>query len=113
VPAPAPPLGLLTLGDGSGAARSLPFKPNDQLLLYTDGVSEARDGHRAFYPLDERLALLGAQVRRARASGDGDALLELLRDDLLRHAGAPLEDDAALLLVRAPAQWPGQVRVNA
>ena len=42
VPAPAPPLGLLTLGDGSGAARSLPFKPNDQLLLYTDGVSEAR-----------------------------------------------------------------------
>jgi serine phosphatase RsbU (regulator of sigma subunit) len=113
VPAPAPPLGLLTLGDGSGAARSLPFKPNDQLLLYTDGVSEARDGARAFYPLDERLALLGAQVRRARASGDGGALLELLRDDLLRHAGAPLEDDAALLLVRAPAQWPGQVRVNA
>ena len=113
VPAPAPPLGLLTLGDGSGAARSLPFKPNDQLLLYTDGVSEARDGDRAFYPLDERLALLGAQVRRARASGDSEALLELLRDDLLRHAGAPLEDDAALLLVRAPAQWPGQVRVNA
>ena len=52
-------------------------------------------------------------MRRARASGDGGALLELLRDDLLRHAGAPLEDDAALLLVRAPAQWPGQVRVNA
>ena len=101
VPAPAPPLGLLTLGDGSGAARSLPFRPNDQLLLYTDGVSEARDDDRTFYPLDERLALLGAQVRRARASGDGAALLDLIRDDLLRHAGAPLEDDAALLLVRA------------
>ena len=108
VPAPAPPLGLLTLGDSSGAARSLPFKPNDQLLLYTDGVSEARDGDRTFYPLDERLALLGAQVRRARASGDGAALLDLIRDDLLRHAGAPLEDDAALLLIRAPAQWPGR-----
>jgi serine phosphatase RsbU (regulator of sigma subunit) len=108
VPAPAPPLGLLTLGDGSGAARSLPFKPNDQLLLYTDGVSEARDDDRTFYPLDERLALLGAQVRRARDSGDGAALLDLIRDDLLRHAGAPLEDDAALLLVRAPAQWPGR-----
>ncbi len=108
VPAPAPPLGLLTLGDGSGAARSMPFKPNDQLLLYTDGVSEARDGDRAFYPLDERLALLGAQVRRARASANGAALLDLLRADLLRHAGAPLEDDAALLLVRAPAQWPGR-----
>jgi serine phosphatase RsbU (regulator of sigma subunit) len=110
VPAPAPPLGLLTLGDGSRAARSLSFKPDDQLLLYTDGVTEARNGDRMFYPLDERLALLGAQVRRARASGNGAALLELLRDDLLRHAGAPLEDDAALLLVRAPARWPGQVR---
>lgn len=108
VPTPAPPLGLLTLGDGSGAARSLPFKPNDQLLLYTDGVSEARDGDRTFYPLDQRLALLGAQVRRARASGDGAALLNLIRDDLLRHAGAPLEDDAALLLIGAPAQWPGR-----
>ena len=113
VPAPAPPLGLLTLGDGDGDARSLPFKPNDQLLLYTDGVSEARDGDRAFYPLDKRLALLGAQVRRARASGDGAALLDLIRDDLLRHAGAPLEDDAALLLIGAPAQWPGRIPADA
>ena len=108
VPAPAPPLGLLTLGDDSGASKTIAFKPNDQLLCYTDGVSEARDGDRTFYPLDERLALLGAQVRRASASGDGAALLDLIRDDLLRHAGAPLEDDAALLLVRAPAQWPGR-----
>jgi serine phosphatase RsbU (regulator of sigma subunit) len=103
VPAPAPPLGLLTLGDSSGAARTVAFKPNDQLLLYTDGVTEARDGDRVFYPLHERLAHLGAG-----APGQGSALLELLRDDLLRHAGAPLDDDAALLLVRAPAQWPGR-----
>jgi len=104
VPAPAPPLGLLTLGDSSGAARTLTLKPNDQLLLYTDGVTEARDRRRSFYPLDERLVLLRA---RAHANGGaGAALLELLRDDLLRHAGAPLEDDAALLIVRAPAAWP-------
>jgi serine phosphatase RsbU (regulator of sigma subunit) len=109
VPAPAPPLGLLTLGDGSGAGRTLPFKPNSQLLLYTDGVTEARDGHQVFYPLDERLAVLGARLP-ATTVGDSMALLELLRDDLLRHAGRPLEDDAALLLVRAPAQWPGAVR---
>jgi hypothetical protein len=108
VTAPAPPLGLLTLGDVSGAARTLPFKPNDRLLLYTDGVTEARDSRRVFYPLDERLAALRAS-KPAMIRGDG-ALLELLRDDLLRHAGAPLEDDAALLLVRAPAQWPGALR---
>jgi len=112
VPAPAPPLGLLTLGDVSGAARTLPFKPNDQLLLYTDGVTEARDGRQAFYPLDERLTILGASMP-AVAGTDGEPLLELLREDLLRHAGAPLEDDAALLLVRAPAVWPGSVRASA
>jgi serine phosphatase RsbU (regulator of sigma subunit) len=112
VPAPAPPLGLLTLGDVSGAARSLPFKPNDQLLLYTDGVTEARDGRQVFYPLDERLAVLRATTPAIK-SGDSVALLELLRDDLLRHSGAPLEDDAALLLIRAPAAWPGQVRASA
>ena len=111
VPAPAPPLGLLTLGDDSGAARSLPFKPNDRLLLYTDGVTEARDSRQVFYPLDDRLAALGAS-RPATIKGDGTAFLELLRDDLLRHAGAPLEDDAALLLVRAPAQWPGPLRAT-
>jgi serine phosphatase RsbU (regulator of sigma subunit) len=103
VPAPAPPLGLLTLGDSSGAARTLTFKPNDQLLLYTDGVTEARDQRRRFYPLDERLIVLQT---RGKADGGGLGLLEAIRDDLLRHSGAPLEDDAALLLVRAPAVWP-------
>jgi serine phosphatase RsbU (regulator of sigma subunit) len=91
VPAPAPPLGLLTLTDASGASRSLPFRPNDALLLYTDGVTEARDSHRVFYPLDKRLAELV----------DGEGLLNRLRDDLLRYAGAPLHDDAAMLLIRA------------
>ena len=109
VPAPAPPLGLLTLGDGSGAARTLPFKPNDLLLFYTDGVTEARNGRRAFYPLDERLAALAALSAsgKGRVSDGGLDLLDLLRKDLLRHAGAPFDDDAALLLVRAPAAWPG------
>jgi len=110
VPAPAPPLGLLRLGDSSGAGRTLPFKPNDQLLLYTDGVTEARDARRTFYPLDERLVALGG---KAGTDDDRAPLLELLHEDLLRHAGAPLKDDAALLLVRAPAAWPGPVKVTA
>ena len=105
VPAPAPPLGLLTLGDSSGAAMTLAFKPSDQLLLYTDGVTEARDRRRSFYPLDERLHVLQAKAK-AKDNGTGLDLLEAVRDDLMRHSGAPLEDDAALLLVRAPAAWP-------
>lgn len=96
VPAPAPPLGMLTLADDSGAGRTLSFEPNGQLLLYTDGVTEARDGRRVFYPLDQRLAQL-----HARSGG----LLEHLREDLLSYAGAPLGDDAAMLLIRAPQTW--------
>jgi hypothetical protein len=33
-------------------------------------------------------------------------LLDLIRADLHKHVGAPLDDDAALLLVQAPAAWP-------
>ena len=114
VRAPAPPLGLLTLGSDAGAKQVYTFKPNDQLLLYTDGVTEARDASRELYPLDERVKALAPQARpkvtktgRVRASGSAPTLLDLVRDDLLRYVGAPPEDDAALLLVRAPAAWPG------
>src|SRR6266496_6845520 len=94
VPAPAPPLGLMSLGDCSGAGLTLPFNTGDEMLLYTDGITEARDADRRFYPLAERLAVLVQE-------GTGQALLERLREDVLRHRGAPLDDDAALLLVRA------------
>jgi hypothetical protein len=119
VRAPAPPLGLITLGNDSGAKQTYPFEPNDQLLLYTDGVTEARDANREFYPLDERVAVLAQQAlpkpaktpKSPRAAArqlarSGPTLLDLVRDDLLRHVGSPPHDDAAMLLVRAPAAWP-------
>ena len=111
VPSPAPPLGLLGLGDCSGAQRSLHLRPNDRLLLYTDGVTEARDARRRFYPLPERITALTARAARAAAvtpasnGGARHGLLDLLRADLLKHVGAPLDDDAALLLIQAPATW--------
>jgi hypothetical protein len=125
---PAPPLGLITLGSDAGAKEDFTFKPNDQLLLYTDGVTEARDAAREFYPLDERVAALARQAQsrqaqsrqaqhkpgrsgRSRGAAAPD-LLDLVRDDLLRHVGAPPDDDAALLLVRAPAVWPAASRAS-
>jgi len=114
VPAPAPPLGLLALGDTSKAQLCCALEPDDELLLYTDGVTEARDASREFYPLDERVKALAPQARpkltntgKIRANGSAPSLLDLVRDDLLRYVGAPPDDDAALLLVRAPAAWPG------
>ena len=118
VPTPAPPLGLLALGDSSDAQLIHALQPDDQLLLYTDGVTEARDARRAFYPLDERVSALAVRAARGRAAGktalkpvpsvsgrQGQGLLDLVRADLHKHVGAPLDDDAALLLVQAPAAW--------
>jgi serine phosphatase RsbU (regulator of sigma subunit) len=112
VHAPAPPLGMMTLGDPSGAARKVDLKPNDQLLMYTDGVTEARDKSRAFYPLQERLASMGKSGTGGRGRTRAD-LLGLIREDLLKYVGEPLDDDAALLLVRAPAAWPLPLRGGA
>ena len=121
VPAPAPPLGLLALGDSSGAQLAHALRPDDQLLLYTDGVTEARDARRAFYPLPERVAVLAAKAAASQTGSkavlkpvssaggrqaQSQTLLDLVRADLHKHVGAPLDDDAALLLVQAPVAWP-------
>ncbi|MBR7678792.1 SpoIIE family protein phosphatase, partial [Streptomyces daliensis] len=70
----------------------VPFVPGDQLLFYTDGVSEARDRGNTFYPLEHRSELL--------KDPDPEAALDAVRQDLESHVGAPLHDDAAMLLLR-------------
>ncbi|WP_235967014.1 PP2C family protein-serine/threonine phosphatase [Herbidospora solisilvae] len=85
------PLGLAALGLPGPKPLRVPFTQGDQMLLYTDGVIEARDGTGAFYPLSDRLALLGHT--------DPQRALDDLRADLLDHVGGPLPDDAAMLLV--------------
>ncbi|GAA2475987.1 PP2C family protein-serine/threonine phosphatase [Streptomyces longisporus] len=92
---PAPPLGLRALTDHTPGRQVLPFAERDQLLLYTDGVTEARDRGRTFYPLDEGLA--------RHVSDDPARTLGALHDELLAHVGGRLHDDAALLLIRKPA----------
>jgi hypothetical protein len=57
--------------------------------------------HGEFYSLEERVGALAAGT-----GPDGD-LLDRLRDDLIRHVGAPLDDDAALLLARVTGAWDG------
>ncbi|KOV56253.1 protein phosphatase [Streptomyces sp. MMG1121] len=84
---PSPPLGV-----HSGVEHTLDvfsFEPGDTLLLYTDGVMEARDARGRFYPLGERV------VRWTEDSPE--ALMHHLRRDLLTHAGGRLNDDAALI----------------
>lgn len=88
----SPPLGLGDLAGYERHVATVPFHAGDRLLLYTDGITEARDPAGAFYPLVERV--------RACAGTDPDRLISLLTDDLGEHTGGRLGDDAALLVGR-------------
>ncbi|WP_190036302.1 PP2C family protein-serine/threonine phosphatase [Streptomyces fructofermentans] len=88
---PAPPLGLTEFVTTGPSAQTFAFEPGDIALLYTDGVIEARDRDGVFFPLAERVA---------RLPDEGpDALLARLCDDLVRHAGGSLGDDAAMVAI--------------
>ena len=96
-PYAAPPLGLLDLADGWCRASMIPVGHGDQLLLYTDGVSEARDAAGRFFPLAQVTA---EAVGQARGAGDaGTQLLDALVTSLDDHVGDRRSDDILLLLV--------------
>ncbi|MFJ4844644.1 MULTISPECIES: PP2C family protein-serine/threonine phosphatase [unclassified Streptomyces] len=88
----APPLGLQGLVGRDYRACPVPFVSGDLMLLYTDGVAEARDAADRFYPLTERLSALPAT--------DPEDLLDDLLADVRAYVGSELADDAALLAVR-------------
>ncbi|MEJ8643628.1 PP2C family protein-serine/threonine phosphatase [Streptomyces sp. MS1.HAVA.3] len=96
---PALPLGLGELGvDGPDRAQEWAFPAGTTLLLYTDGLTEARDRSGEFYDPADRL--------RGRIFPGPQALLSALSSDVRRHTGGGATDDMALLAVGRPG--PGQ-----
>ncbi|MEU1621512.1 PP2C family protein-serine/threonine phosphatase [Streptomyces sp. NPDC005722] len=89
---PAPPLGLGALAESTYAPSIFPFVVGDQMLLYTDGLTEARDVEGGFYPLTERAAGL--------TSSGPVTLVQAVTRDLLGHAHGPLCDDMALVALQ-------------
>jgi len=67
------------------------IQPGDTLLLYTDGVTEARNGNGFFSE---------ARVKRVlRAGGDPSSVTQHLLDAITTYACGRLRDDAAILAI--------------
>jgi serine phosphatase RsbU (regulator of sigma subunit) len=86
-PAPAPPLGFMPVA----RPRIERLEPGDRLLLFTDGLGEARRDGEFFPTADRAWRLLGHGT-----VGDGLASLETALTDWVR---GQLDDDIALLLL--------------
>ena len=94
---PQPPLGLLP----QPAPQSWRLRADDLLLLYTDGLIEARSAAtREFYDVED------AAVRLLRP-GDLPGSLRRLADEVAQWTGG-LSDDVAMVLLRASP--PGEER---
>ncbi|MGW3039068.1 PP2C family protein-serine/threonine phosphatase [Kitasatospora sp. NPDC001159] len=91
-----PPLGVLDPADVHPPVHRVPLQGGDRVLLFTDGVIEARDRSGAFYPLAERLPRC--------ADGHPADVLQRLHEDVVRHVGRQLGDDAAMLLLQYDPQ---------
>ena len=85
------PLGLTELAARPRETAVIDLRAGQRMLFYTDGISEARDRSGQFYPLDRCDALLDGQ--------DLGTALDRLGDDVIRHVGHHLRDDATTLLI--------------
>lgn len=92
---PATPSPLLSLAELIGdhyKIDTFDVTPGDLLLLYTDGIAEARARDGEFFPL---AAWMGRQPPTPPRE-----LLTALHRDLLRYSRGSLDDDVAALAVR-------------
>lgn len=90
------PLGLGDLAPGPAETMTYEFPPESTLLLYTDGLSEARSAEDIFYDPFTRLS--------GRTFASADHLLDALVADVRRYTDDAQSDDMALLAVGRPAE---------
>lgn len=76
--------------------KEIPLNPNDYLILYTDGVTEATNSKSEMY--EETGLLKGAKGSERNSAFN---ILQDVKNDLIRFRGnSPQSDDIALLAVR-------------
>lgn len=85
---------LGAFGDARFEERETVLEPGDALTLYTDGITETRDGERAFYGDDRLLANVGQACGRA-----AEQIAQSIIDDVVAFRGdAEAFDDLTLLV---------------
>lgn len=87
------PLGISQ--DATWQQKIIKFSPGDLLVMYTDGITEARNQHGAFFG-DQRLL----DVLRANLGRPAQEIQQAVLDEVQRYAGnAPREDDIAIIVM--------------
>jgi hypothetical protein len=94
------PLGMDELGGSWPVVIEESLQPGDDLLLYTDGVVEARNEDGEFFGLDRLANFLGRAL--ADELPPAETMRRLVRD-ILDHQHGQLQDDATAVCVR----WAG------
>ncbi len=94
---PVPPLGLGYLGDTADlTVGSEQLEPADRVLLYTDGVIEARSPEGDFFGLNRLVDLVGRHLLSGLPPPE---TTRRVAHALLAHQQAQLTDDATLMLL--------------
>jgi serine phosphatase RsbU (regulator of sigma subunit) len=90
-------LAASTLFDKGTDPARIVLSPGDIVVLYSDGVTEALNENRELYG-EERLR----RLVEANANGSAQGVLDAVREDLKRFAGAePPHDDITLVVLQA------------
>jgi serine phosphatase RsbU (regulator of sigma subunit) len=93
--APAPPLAL-QLASGPPAEGRESLEPGDMVLLFTDGLTEARRPGGELFSVER----LGEFVEREAASGrNAPETLRRMREAIVERGAGTLNDDATAVLV--------------
>jgi sigma-B regulation protein RsbU (phosphoserine phosphatase) len=86
---------LLTLDpQGSYTSREIEMRPGDLMVMYTDGLIEARAGEQLFG--DDRVA----QIVRRDPGQEADVLCKSLLEAARDFSASPIGDDVAILAIR-------------
>jgi hypothetical protein len=104
---PGVPLGLGATFGGRRQISQQSLEPGDRVLLYTDGVIEARDADGQFFGIDGLADLVS---RQAIAGQPAPETMRRLMHAILDHQAGALQDDATTMLLEWQAG--GEQRVT-